>query len=62
MKFFGAVGGDPICASHPVRGEWIEIQIDKKLLDKSTSHPVRGEWIEILLTPSTSGEICCLTP
>ena len=33
--------------SHPVRGAWIEIDINVFFEQVLTSHPVRGAWIEI---------------
>ena len=34
-------------ASHPARGAWIEIIIQKTIPAKTVSHPARGAWIEI---------------
>ena len=34
--------------SHPVRGAWIEMDIDIiTIKDTGVSHPVRGAWIEM---------------
>ena len=33
--------------SHPARGAWIEIIIQKTIPAKTVSHPARGAWIEI---------------
>ncbi len=36
--------------SHPVRGAWIEMDIDIiTIKDTGVSHPVRGAWIEIFI-------------
>ena len=35
-------------ASHPARGEWIEIRLIAEALYLTESHPARGEWIEII--------------
>ena len=35
------------CTSLPVRGAWVEIQIDDLHRKGYTSLPVRGAWVEI---------------
>ena len=41
-------------ASHPARGEWIEITVVIAALVSISSHPARGEWIEIDGFPAIS--------
>ena len=34
--------------SHPARGAWIEMRVDRTLVEVNESHPARGAWIEIV--------------
>ena len=40
---------DPLFASRPARGGWIEITRTVRSPDSTVSRPARGGWIEILV-------------
>ena len=45
-RFFAAV----LLLSRPVRGAWIEISLNSRVIREYMSRPVRGAWIEMLVT------------
>ena len=49
MKLRDAGDAEPVFASHPSRGAWIEIREKSMRRIGRRSHPSRGAWIEIFL-------------
>ena len=39
----------PRHGSHPARGAWIEMWLNKRRAQSDMSHPARGAWIEIFV-------------